>query len=102
MDIPHDHVVAEGPEGLMRVLTDLLTQSKSDPAFAKQDHYILYQLGGQKSLILVDSSQTPFQLWHYDLMGRSATIAVKDTIKKFLWEQCGERERTLQNLSDRH
>jgi hypothetical protein len=102
MDVPHNHILANGPEGLMQVLTELLDKSKGDPAFAKEDHYILYQLGGQKSLILVDASRMPFRLWHYDLMGRPATLAVKDTVKRFLWEKCGERERVLQDLSERH
>jgi hypothetical protein len=101
MDIPVEHIVAEGPDGLMQVLVNLLEQSKNDSAFAKEDHFILYQLGAQKSLILVDTTQIPFKLWHYDLMGRPATIAVKDTIKRFLWEKCGERDRVLQELSDR-
>lgn len=102
MDIPHDHIIAEGPESLMQVLTELLEKSKSDHAFARKDHFILYQLGNQKSLILVDSSELPFQFWHYDLMGRPATVAVKDTIKRFLWEKCGERESVLQELSEKH
>jgi hypothetical protein len=101
MDIPNEHIVAEGPEGLMQVLVDLLEKSKSDPAFAKKDHFILYRLGAQQSLILVDSTQIPFRLWHYDLMGRPATTAVTETIKQFLWEKCGERERVLQELHEK-
>src|SRR5690242_8447056 len=102
MDIPHDHIVAQGAEGLMQVLTELLEKSQGDPTFAKQEHYILYQLGNQKSLILVDTSKKPFHFWHYDFMGRPATVIVKDVIERFLWEKCGERERVLKELSEKH
>lgn len=97
MEIPSDHIIAEGPEGLEKVLEELLEKSKSDPIFATQDHFILYQLGNQKSLIKIDMSQQPFRFWHYDLMGRPATFAVKDTIARFLWEKCGEKEKYLRN-----
>jgi len=102
MNIPHDHVIANGPEGLTQVLDDLFEKSKCDPTFVKKDYYVLYQLGNQKSLILVDTTKQPFRFWHYDFMGRPATIVVKEAIEKFLWEKCGERERVLKELNERH
>lgn len=95
IEIPPNHIVADGPEGLERVLDELLEKSKTDTQFASDEHFILYQLANQKSLIKVDTSQLPFKFWHNDLMGRPATVAVKHTIAKFLWEKCGEKERCL-------
>jgi hypothetical protein len=100
MDIPENCIIAEGPEGLEQVLNDLFDKSKSDPMFAAEEHYILYQLGNQKSLIKVDNSKIPFQFWHYDSMGRPATFAVKTTIARFLWDKCGEKERFLQEVNN--
>lgn len=91
----NDYVLAEGPEGLMKVLNELLEKSKNDPIFAKEEHYVLYQIGQQKSLIKVDTSKMPFYFWHYDLMGRPMTSIVKDTITEFLWEKCGGKENHL-------
>lgn len=96
----NDYLVAEGPEGLEKALNELLDKSKSDAVFASQEHYILYQLNSQKSIIKVDASHVPFKLWHHDFMGRPATTAVKDTIAKFLWEKCGEKERYLNEFTD--
>lgn len=101
VDIPNDSIVAEGPEGLEKVLNELLEKSKQDPAFASQEHNILYKLGSQKSLIKVNTSQMPFKFWHYDLMGRPATTVVKETIARFVWEKCGEKERYLKEHSDK-
>jgi hypothetical protein len=92
MDIPENCIIAEGPEGLSQVLDILLVKTKQDPIFAAQEHNILYQLGSQKSLIKVDTSSIPFKFQHFDLMGRPATMAVKDTIGRFLWEKCGGEE----------
>lgn len=96
MDHSDDYIIAEGPQGLDNVLTELLQKSQHDPLFAKAEHYVLYQLGSQKSLIKIDTTQHPFRFWHCDLMGRPATQAVKETIAKFLWEKCGEKERYSQ------
>lgn len=95
------HIIAEGPDGLMTVLNDFLEKSEHDPDFSKQDHYILYQLNQQKALIKVDMAQKPFHFWYYDLLGRPATKAVKETIGRFLWEKCGERENYLTELAAR-
>lgn len=92
MDVPNDYIIAEGPEGLRRVLDDLLARSTSDSTFATQEHFVMYQLGNQKSLIKVDTDRAPFEFWHYDLMGRPATMAVRDTIKQFLFEKWGITE----------
>jgi hypothetical protein len=101
MEIPKNSIIADGPEGLTRVLNELLEKAKSDPIFAGEEHFILYQLNAQKSLIKVDAKQVPFNFWHYDLMGRPATTVVKDTIARFLWEKCGERERYLQDVNNK-
>ncbi|OGT64188.1 MAG: hypothetical protein A3J38_02305 [Gammaproteobacteria bacterium RIFCSPHIGHO2_12_FULL_45_9] len=84
--------VVDGPEGLASALTDLFEQSKNDPVFAAEGHYLLYQLGQQKSLIKVDMSVQPFQFWYYDLLGRPATAAVKETVASFLLDKASERE----------
>jgi hypothetical protein len=91
-----EYTAAEGPEGLDQVLDLFLQKSKSDPQFAAQEHYILYQLSEQKSLIKIDMSQQPFLFWYYDLNGRPATEAVKKVIANFLWEKGGEKERYLE------
>ena len=92
------YVTAQGPDGLTEVLSDFLDKAKTDPDFAATGHYILYQLGNQKSLIKVDMSQEPYQFWYNDLLGRPATKLVKDTIARFLWDKCGERERFFQQF----
>lgn len=94
-------IPAQGPEGLMRVLEELLEKSRLDPAVAAQEHIILYQLGDQKSLIKVDFSEPPGKFWYNDLLGRPMTKAVKNTIAEFLWTKCGERERYLNASSAR-
>lgn len=97
MEILQQYIPAQGPEGLKHVLEDLLEKSKQDPAFAAQEHYILYQIGAQRSLMKVDMSQPPFQVWYYDLLGRPITKAVEETIADFLWEKGGEKDRFLKN-----
>ena len=93
--------VAEGPKGLRDVLDTYLAKSQSDPAFADTGHYILYTLGEQRSLIRVDTSMVPFQFRYCDLLGRPATRSVKETIARFLWERCGEKERFMKELETR-
>jgi hypothetical protein len=90
------YLIAEGPIELSAVLNNLLEKAQQDSSFAMADHYVLYQLGSQQSLIKVDLSQRPFQFWYYDLLGRPATAAVKKTIAQFLWDKCGEAELYLQ------
>lgn len=96
MDIPEDYILAEGPEGLEKVLIELLEKTKKDPTFATEEHYILYQLASQKSLIKVDTKQQPFVFWYCDLMGRPITIVAKEKISDFLWNQWG-REQYLKD-----
>lgn len=93
IDLPVPYVSVQGPKGLYEALSELLTQAHPDNALATKEHYILYELGSQQSLIKVDVSQLPFHFWYYDLLGRPATRVVKETIAKFLWEKGGERER---------
>lgn len=97
LDILKNYIPAQGPEGLKQVLEDLLEKSRQDPEFAAREHYIYYQLGGQKSLMKVDMSKPPFQFWYYDLMGRPMTRMIEATIAEFLWEKGGEKERYQQN-----
>jgi len=87
-----DYILAEGPEGLTKALTQLLDQSGKDASFAADPHYVLYQLGNQKSLIKIDMSEKPFYFWYYDLLGRPATNGVKDTIARFMKEKFGGKE----------
>ena len=98
-ELPSDYVLANGPDGLMQALESFLSAAQQDPAFISDDHYILYQLGDQKSLIKVDMTQRPYHFYYRDLLGRPATRAVKDTIAHFLWEKCGEKELYLQGLT---
>lgn len=95
MDISKDYIIAEGPEGLEKVLNELLEKIKKDPKFATDEHFILYQLANQKSLIKVDTSQQPFVFWYCDLMGRPITTIVKETLSDFLWNKCGGREQSM-------
>lgn len=94
-EIP-DHTAADGPEGLMAVLESFLQQAEQDSEFRAKEHYIMYRLRDQKSLIKVNLSTRPYQFHYYDLLGRPATKAVKDTIAEFLWEKCGEKEHYLE------
>jgi len=91
-EIPNDYIIAEGPAGLRQVLEDLYAKTTSDPVFATEEHFVLYQLGNQKSLIKVDTGKTPFDFWHYDLLGRPATAPVKETLKQFMFEKWGVTE----------
>ncbi len=95
------YIPAQGPEGLKHVLEDLLEKSKQDRAFAAKEHFIIYQLGDQKSLIKVDMSEDPVLFWYFDLLGRPATRIVKKTIFDFLWDKCGVREKYIQELNSR-
>lgn len=99
--LPIQYTVALGPEGLMSTLKTLLERVKQDPEFAAQSLYILYQLGQQRSVIKVDMSKKPFLFWYYDLLGRPMTRIVKQTIARFLWEECGEREVLLKEMAKR-
>lgn len=92
-NLPENYIVAEGPSGLAALLDEFLVKAKQDAAFAAETHYILYQLGNQKSLITVDTSRIPFHFTYEDFLGRPATMTVKETIGWFLWEKCGEKER---------
>jgi|GEM_PF-1806714 hypothetical protein len=100
-DTAIQYIIAQGPDGLRKVLDDLLEASQKDTNFAAEPHYIEYQLGSQRSLIKVDMSEKPYLFWYCDLMGRAATKAVKDTIADFLWEKCGEKERAWQEIISR-
>lgn len=92
--LPFEYDLASGPEGLMHLLDNYLKHANTDEAFAKQPHYILYQWGSQESVIKVDTSEKPYHFWYCDLQGRPMTLAVKAVIADFLWEKCGEKERS--------
>lgn len=98
MEIPENCIIAEGPEGLDRILNELLEKAKNDSLFASEEHYILYKLGGQKSLIKVDTKSMPFKFVYNDLLGRPATTVVKDIIAKFLWEKCGGKDWYMREI----
>ncbi len=100
-DLSIKYVTAQGPEGLTQVLDSFLQQSNADADFATSAHYVMYQLGNQRSLIKVDMSKKPYRFWYFDLLGRPATRTVKDTIADFLWEKGGEKERYEQVLASR-
>lgn len=97
--IVSNYIVADGPEGLARVLADIYEQTQADNEAKLAEQYILYQLNNQKSFIKVDLSQKPFQFWYCDMLGRPITRVVKDTIAKFIWEHGGEKEEALNNLN---
>lgn len=90
--LPEKYDIANGLDGLAALLDQLLLQAKQNPNTITPDHYILYQLGNQKSLIKVDMTTSPFHFMYDDLLGRPATNGVKETIGRFLWEKCGEKE----------
>jgi hypothetical protein len=85
--------IAEGPEGLKKVLNSFHEKALQDAGFRNQEHYILYQLKDQESLMKVDLSAHPYQCWFYDLLGRPATNAIKDTIADFIFSALNEQER---------
>jgi hypothetical protein len=91
-----EFTIADGPQGLLEVLETFRCRAEQDAAFRAQEHYIMYKLKAQQSLIKVDMSEQPFQFWYCDLLGRPATNTVKDTIAEFLWERCGVSELNKQ------
>jgi hypothetical protein len=88
-----EFTLADGPQGLMDVLETFRLQAEQDAVFRAKEHYIMYQLKAQQSLIKVDMSEQPFQFWYYDLLGRPMTNVVKDTVAEFLWEKCGIKDQ---------
>lgn len=100
MQTPESYIIAEGPEGLTKILEELLEKTKQDPGFAKQEHHVLYQLGSQKSMIRIDTDQTPFKFWCYDLMGRPITLPMKEVLTRFLWKHWGEKAVSLQEVTE--
>lgn len=101
-DMITEYVIANGPQGLIDVLENHFERSQKDELFANQPHFILYQLGSQKSFIKVDMSKKPFQFWYYDLLGRPMTTAVKEAIALFLTEGVGEGGLILREGRDNH
>src|SRR5436190_11302591 len=77
---------AEGPKGLREVLNSLYQQAQLDSA-ANTDHFILYHMNDQKSLIRVSMAEEPCKFWYYDLDGRAAPKGVKDVINQFLLDR---------------
>jgi hypothetical protein len=96
MQMRDEYILANGPAGLEEVLAELLARTKNDEAFASEFHYVLYELGNQRSLIRIDTTQFPFKFWHFDLMGRPATKVIRETIARFLLEKCGLKEKYLE------
>jgi hypothetical protein len=100
-DLAFHYDIAQGPAGLKNILDTYLVSLQNDSHFAEATHYILYQMGDQQALIRVDMSTSPFHFKYCDLFGRPATKSVKETIAKFLWDNCGEKERYLKELEAR-
>lgn len=100
-ELPFQYEIAEGPVALRGLLDSYLSKAQHDESFASVGHYILYTVGDQRSLIRVDTSTVPFHFRYCDLLGRPATKSVRETIARFLWERCGEKERFLKELSRR-
>ncbi len=88
-----EYTIAEGPQGLRDVLESFRLQAEASTDFRSREHFIMYRLNAQQSLIKVDMSESPFKFWYCDLLGRPATQTVKNTIADFLWDSCGEKER---------
>ena len=99
-DVMANAISAQGPEGLMFVLDQLLKKTQNNPLGVKE-FVVLYQLGNQRSIIKVDFNQQPCHFSYQDLLGRPITKAVENTIAEFLWTKCGERERYLKEKSSR-
>lgn len=100
MGTPESYIIAEGPEGLKKILEELLEKTKQDAVFAKQAHYVLYQLGNLKSMIRIDTDQVPFKFWCYDLMGRPITLPMREVMSQFLWEHWGVKDISLQDVTE--
>ena len=99
-DLLANAIPAEGPEGLMRVLEELLAKVRS-ASLETKEFVVLYQLGKQRSIIKVDFNQEPCHFWYQDTLGRPITKAVENTIAEFIWTKCGERERFLKEMSSK-
>lgn len=97
-----EYVIANGPQGLIDVLENHYERCQKDADFAKEAHYILYQLGSQKSFIKVDMSQRPYQFYYYDLLGRPMTRAVQEALALFLTDTVGEQGLILPDGGDKH
>ncbi len=102
MNTPEDYIIAEGPEGLKKVLNDLWEEVEHNPNSAKQEHYILYQLSSQKSLIKIETDQMPFKFWCYDLMGRPITLPMREVLSQFLEEHWGKENLRLQDVTEQN
>lgn len=92
-ELPLECDVANGLDELKSTLESLLGKSK-------QRYHILYKLGGQKSLISIDTTQTPYHFDYKDLLGRPATDGVKRTISHFLMNKFGINEKESEECFD--
>jgi len=92
MESEMGYIVVNGPEKLEKVLNELLEHSKLDLTIRERAHYILFEMGNQKSLIKMDLNIWPIVFWYYDLLGRPATSLVKDVLARFIWDKGGEKE----------
>lgn len=84
--------IANGPEELKEILSHLLIKTEK-PSKAS---YIHYKNGAQESLIKVTSS---FQIFHYDLLGRPATMMLRQVIQSVI-DQCNPSAH-LEDISRR-
>ena len=82
----------EGPENLKQALFNVFKQSKTDVQFASHPHYIYFKQGNQESLIKINPS---FDIFHYNLLGRSATEVVKNIILEFIKDHGNQQGRFI-------
>lgn len=87
LSLPTEFMRVMGPEALYNQLKECALFAKQNSAYASSEHYILYQLGMQKSLIKLDFSHDPLQIWYCDLQNRPVTNKVKEAVLRFIQEQ---------------
>lgn len=99
-EIEKDPIQASTPENLQQAL-----QKRLDAIYSNRDnsvdsqHYILCKIGNSQSLLKVDTSQRPFQIWHYNLSHRPATDKLRDTIMQFLSKWGGDAAECFVDVS---
>jgi hypothetical protein len=79
------YIIVEGPAGLQKVLPGLLEKLAQEPA--PQPQYVLYLVAEQKSLLKINGNF----IGHYDCLGRSVTVQLKEIIVQALREKYGEK-----------
>lgn len=88
--------VVQGPEELASTLREIKQRAAADPQFALEKHVIPYRVGNLDATVTEHTSQTPIRVEYFDPKMRPAPMPVKEMIAKFFWDECGERDRYLQ------